>query len=121
MPVLIRNRIGLTVRNQMSRLCSTSCRKRRSFPSLSGFTRRGFLAAGFAGTTVSGDAGIGVFSLFRKVIVRFNMVDILQNAHKAAVDQESSGKTSTFEATERILAPFERVRQNYQEPQLSRK
>jgi hypothetical protein len=43
------------------------------------------------------------------------------NAHKAAVDQESSGKTSTFEATERILAPFKRARQNYQEPQLSRK
>jgi hypothetical protein len=43
------------------------------------------------------------------------------NAHKAAVDQESSGKTSTFEATERVLAPFKRGRQNYQEPQLSRK
>jgi hypothetical protein len=30
-------------------------------------------------------------------------------------------KLSTFEATDEILAPFEPARQNYQEPQLSRK
>jgi hypothetical protein len=78
--------------------------------------------AGFAGcTTVSGDAVAGVFSLFRKVIVRFNMVSILQMPIKPQWIRNPAEKLRLLRQTRRILPPFKRGRQNYQEPQLSRK
>ncbi|WP_133123959.1 hypothetical protein [Phyllobacterium zundukense] len=112
-PTQFENSTGFDVQaDQISRLCSTSWRRRRCFPSLSATSRRaGFLTGGITTLTgVSCDVAAGFLIFLRKFNARFKIMAGVLQMPSNRVGSVTQRIVFGFLASGIILPPFNLVR-----------